>query len=115
MKDDEKVLLVRSLKSWFTAFMPFTYTLKENLYGGTTVQTDLAPTGVNNSKVNVWYYLTRNFAVGEWFSSSQIILSEIEGNIGEWQLRYILRELVKTGKLAKRGSKKYLEYSRTQA
>ena len=114
MKDDEKVLLVRSLKSWFNGFMPFTFTLKENLYGCTTVQTDLAPAGVNNSKATVWFYLSRNFEVGEWFSSSQIILSEIEGNVPEWQLRRILSDFVKTGKLLRRGSKKYLEYSRAK-
>lgn len=114
MKDDEKVLLVRSLKSWFSGFLPFTYTLKENLYGGTTMQTDLAPAGVNNSKAAVWFYLSRNFEVGEWFSSSQIILSEIEGNVPEWQLRRILSDFVKTGKLLRRGSKKYLEYSRAK-
>ena len=111
MKDDEKVLLVRSLKSWFTAFMPFTYTLKENLYGGTTVQTDLAPTGVNNSKSAVWYYLTQNFAVGEWFSRAQIVLSEIEGTVTERQVRYILSDLAKNGKLLTRGTKKTQEYS----
>lgn len=115
MKDDEKVLLVRTLKSWFSSFMPFTYTMKENLYGGTSIKTDLAPASVNNSKIAVWNYLYLNFSAGEWFSSSQIILSEIECNIDEWQLRRILRDFVKNGKLLRRGSKKYLEYSLTKS
>ena len=111
MKDDEKVLLVRPLKTWFSAFMPFTYTLKESVKGGTVVQTDLAPATVNNSKIYVWNYLVRTFAIGEWFSFSQIALSAIEGNITEWQLRRILTEFVKNEKLNRRGATKSLEYS----
>ena len=111
MKDDEKSLLVRPLKSWFSTFMPFTYTLKEGLYGGTIVQTDLAPASVNNSKIAVWNYLRSNFALNEWFTKSQIIPSEIEGHVTEWHLKRILTDFVKTGKLQKRGATKFSEYS----
>ena len=111
MKDDEKVLLVHHLKSWFTPFTPFTYTLKENIYGGTTLQTDLAPAGVNNSKSAVWYYLIQNFNPGEWFTTSQIILSEIEGTVADRQLRRILADFCKNGRLERRGSTKNCEYS----
>ena len=111
MKEDERTLLVRPLKSWFATFMPFTYKLTENLYGGTTIQTDLAPASVNSSKIAVWNYLRDNFEVGEWFSFSQIILSEIEGNVTEWQLRRILTHFVKNGKLQRKGFTKNLEYS----
>ena len=114
MKEDEKLLLVRPLKSWFSSFMPFTYTLKEGLYGGTVIQTDLAPTSVNNSKIAVWNYLRTNFTSDEWFAKSQIIASEIEGNESEWQLKRILTEFVKTGKLQKRGATKFSEYSFTK-
>ncbi len=111
MKDNEKVLLVRALKSWFTSFTPFTYTLKENMYGGTVVQTDLAPAGIITSKASVWLYLQTTFAKGEWFASSQIIVSEIGGTVTTSQLRRILAELVKSGKLERRGVKKTLEFS----
>ena len=111
MKEDEKVLLVHPLKSWFSSFMPFTYTLKENFYGGTTVQTDLAPIAVNNSKIAVWNYLLATFSAGEWFTRAQIVMSEIEGNITERQVRYILAEFVKNGKLQSRGKNKSQEYS----
>ena len=111
MKDDEKVLLVRPLKTWFSAFMPFTYTLKEGFYGGTVMQMDLAPAAVNNIKIFVWNYLVNTFSKDEWFSTSQIILSEIEGNITERQLRNILADFVKNGKLQRRGAKKTLEYA----
>ena len=111
MKEDEKTLLVRSLKSWFSTFMPFTYTLKEGFYGGTVVQTDLAPSSVNNTKIAVWNYLRETFASEEWFSRSQIVLSEIEGDISERQVRYILADFVKSGKLQTRGKNKTQEYS----
>ena len=113
MKEDEKMLLVRPLKSWFSSFMPFTYTLKENLYGGTTMQTDLAPASVNNSKIAVWNYILSNFAPNEWFSTSQFVLSAIESSVADWQLRRILADFVKNGKLQRRGSKKSLEFSYT--
>ena len=111
MKDDEKVLLVRALKSWFSSFTPFTYTLKESIYGGTTLQTDLAPAGVNNSKALTWLYLQTAFAKGEWFAINQIVRSEISGNVTERQLRSILADLVKNGKLRKRGTTRNSEYS----
>ena len=111
MKDNESVLLVKPVKSWFRTFTPFTYTLKEGLYGGTVVQTDLAPTGVNNSKIAVWTYLVETFTPGEWFSRSQIVLTEIEGNVSERQVRYILSDYVKNGKLQTRGKNKSQEYS----
>ena len=111
MKEDEKTLLVKPLKTWFSAFMPFTYSLREGFYGGTTIQTDLAPASVNNSKIYVWNYLRDTFAPGEWFSFSQIILSEIEGDMKDWQVRRILADLAKKGKLNKRGSTRNAEYS----
>ena len=111
MKDDEKVLLVRPLKTWFSAFMPFTYTLKENFSGGTVMQTDLAPASVNNTKIYVWNYLLGVFSTGEWFSLGDIVLSEIEGEISIHQLKRILADFVKSGKLIKRGTTRSMEYS----
>ena len=111
MKDDDETLLVRHLKNWFKTFSPFTYKITEDFYGNTVMQTDLAPAGINNSRIAVWEYLTETFQKGEWFSRSQIILSEIEGNLTERQLRYILASFVDGGKLQQRGSKKLSEYS----
>lgn len=111
MKEDEGTLLVRPLKTWFNTFMPFTYKITEDLYGNTVVQTDLAPASVNNSKIIVWNYLIDNFDTEEWFTTSQIILSEMSGNITERQLRHILASFVESGKLQRRGIKKSLEYA----
>ena len=111
MKEDEKTLLVRPLKTWFSAFMPFTYRITEDLDGNTIMQMDLAPATVNNSKIAVWNYLNKAFAPGEWFSTSQIILSEISYDINDWQLRRTLADFVNKGKLQRRGAKKSLEFS----
>ena len=75
------------------------------------MQTDLAPASVNNSRIAVWNYLQNTFAKGEWFSVGQIILSEIEGDVSERQIRSILSEFVKSGKLQTRGANRYMEYS----
>lgn len=112
MKEDDETLLVRPLKNWFKTFSPFTYKITEDFNGETVLQTDMAPAGINNNRLNVWNYLSDTFEKGEWFSRSQIILSEIEGNISERQLRYILSSFVNEGKLQQRGSKKLSEYSR---
>ena len=111
MKEDEKTLLVRPLKTWFSAFMPFTYRITEDLDGNTIMQMDLAPATVNNSRIAVWNYLNKAFAPGEWFSTSQIILSEISYDINDWQLRRILADFVNKGKLQRRGAKKSLEFA----
>lgn len=111
MKDDEKTLLVKPLKTWFSAFMPFTYRLALDLWGRTVMQTDLAPAAVNNVKIAVWNYLYETFPKGEWFSVGQLVLSEIECEVSERQIRRILADFVKTGKLQTRGSNRYMEYS----
>ena len=110
MKDDEKTLLVKPLKTWFSAFMPFTYRLALDLWGRTVMQTDLAPAAVNNSRIAVWNYLYETFSKGEWFSMGNIVMSEIQCEISERQLRRILTDLVKTGKLQTRGANRYTEY-----
>ena len=111
MKDDEQTLLVRQLKNWFRGFTPFTYKITEDLYGNTVMQTDLAPAGVSNARIAVWNYLTDTFKKGEWFSPTQIILSEITPAVSIWQLRRILANFVSTGKLDKRGSTRDTEYA----
>ena len=113
MKDNEKVLLVKPLKTWFSMFMPFTYCITESLYGQPVMETDLAPDVPEDPKAAVWNYLRQVFARGEWFSTSQIIISEIQSNhpIAEWQLRRILDNFVKNKKLERRGAKKFLEFS----
>lgn len=113
MKDDEKTLLVRPLKTWFSAFMPFTYKLTQDFYGHTTMETNLAPEGINNVKSAFWNYLVSAFQPGEWFSFSQIIVSEIDAEISERQIRNLLESFLKMGKLSRRGAKKYIEYSIT--
>ena len=110
MKEDESTLLVRPLKTWFSSFMPFTYRITEDLDGNTVMETDLAPATVNNSRIAVWNYLISAFDIDEWFSIQQIEIGEIKSNVTSRQIRTILNEFVKTGKLEKRGETKGSEY-----
>lgn len=111
MKDNEKSLLVRPLKSWFSPFIPFSFAIKEDLYGHPFIDVDLAPDGVNNSKLAFWTYLQKNFKQGEWFSLGQIVLSEINADISIHQIKRYLAVLVSSHKLNKRGFTKSAEYS----
>ena len=104
-------LLVRPLKTWFPTFMPFTYKISEDINGHTVMQTDLAPASVGTAKIAVWNYIRKKFNSNEWFSLSQIPLSEIEGNPPIWQVRRILASFEKNKKLQRRGATKTLEYS----
>ena len=113
ISDGEKILQVRPLKSWFRAFDIFTYKIGEDLYGHSVIETNLAPDDRNggNSRIAVWNYLTDAFRPGEWFTASQIFLSEIEGDVSERQLKTVFQEFVRAGKLAKRGATSNTEYS----
>ena len=111
MKDNEKILLVRPLKTWFSAFMPFTYQITESLYGQPVMETDLAPDVPGNPKAAVWNYLTQVFTRGEWFSLGSIVLSEINPPVSIWQVKRILGDFVKSGKLQKKGTTRDTEYS----
>ncbi len=111
MKEDEATLLVRPLKTWFSAFMPFTYRMTEDLNGNTIMQTDLSPANVNNSRIAVWNYLISTFEIGEWFTIQEIALTEITPAVTYRQLRRILSDFATNGKLLKRGTTKDSEYS----
>ena len=75
------------------------------------MQIDLAPEGVNNSKIAVWNYLQDTFKPGEWFSLNNIVISEITPAVSIWQVKRILSDFVKNGKLKKQGTTKNSEYS----
>ena len=111
MKEDEKTLLVRTLKTWFSSFMPFTYRITEDLDGHTIMETDLAPATVNNSRIAVWNYLIATFEIGEWFTIQQIVLTDITPAVTYRQLRSILTEFATKEKLFKRGNTRNSEYS----
>ena len=110
LKDDEKTLLVRPLKTWFSAFIPFTYRISENNDGRTVIETDLAPATINNAKIAFENYLHKTFADGEWFSFANIAFEEINPTVTPRQGRRILADFVNKGKLKKRGMTKDVEY-----
>ena len=111
-KDDEKVLLVKPLKSWFTKFMPFTYKLEATDDEHTSMLVDLAPSVVaeiNRTKFNLQTLLEERFEPGQWFKASDIPIEEL--GIMMRQVRRILNEFVNMKKLRMRGENKGREYS----
>ena len=111
LKEDEKTLLVRPLKTWFSAFTPFTYKISEdNSSGRTVIETDLAPASVNNSRITVWTYIEKTFSPDTWFSLQDIDLNEIEGNVSIHQVKRCLAEFLKIKKLEKKGFTKNTTY-----
>mgnify|MGYP002624051317 FL=1 len=111
IESDGKVLKVRPLKTWFKFFNSFNFTIGEDFWGHSTMTTDLEPKDVNNSRNGVWNYLVDTFKPGEWFSYSQIILSEITPPVSIAQVRRMLSNFVKSGKLQQRGTTRNMEYS----
>ena len=108
-QEEDSILLVKSVKSWFKSFMPFTYSIKEGLYGQAVLETDLAPSIVNDSRVKVWNYLLETFGTGNWFTRAEIVVSEI-GGMPDSTLKRVLKTLENSGKLQTRGGKKNREY-----
>ena len=112
-KEDDKVLLVKALKSWFSKFMPFTYKLTEDTEEHTTMHVDLAPSvveEVSRTKLDLELLLRDMFTPGQWFKASEIPLQSIGKGITIRQLRRLLAEFVNTKKLKKRGQLKSTEY-----
>ena len=110
VKEDEHTLLVRTLKTWFSTFMPFTYKISEDVDGRTIIETDLVPEAINNTKITIWNYVQTKFSFGERFSTSDFTLTGI--SLGDRQVRRILNDFVKNNKLKRRGSTRNTEYSR---
>lgn len=111
IKEDGKNLLVRTLKTWFSYFTPFSYKISESSDGKTTIlETDLAPQVPGSSKNFVWNYLQKTFPPGKWFSWRDIDLNEIESNVSERNAKAIIANFVKNKKIKKRGTTKNAEY-----
>ena len=111
-KDDEKVLLVKSLKSWFSKFMPFTYKLTQDGDEHTKMVIDLAPavvTEINRTKFDLELMLRDLFEPNQWFKASDVPLVALD--ITPRQLRRLLSDFVNSKKLKKRGQLKSTEYA----
>lgn len=111
---DEGLLIVKSIKSWFSKFMPFTYKLTEDAEGHTMMEVDIAPSvinDVNHTKFDLEMLLKSCFEPGQWFKASDVPLNLIDKKITSRQLRRILTVFVNTKKLRKRGQLKGTEYA----
>ena len=113
--ENDKTLLVWSLKSWFQDFMPFTYKLAEGKNGRTVMLIDLAPNnvaGVHKAKFELWTYIQQHYTPDEWFKSSELLqaVKDLLG-ISLKQLQRYLSSFVASKKLKQRGQLKTTEYS----
>lgn len=114
-KEEESVLLVKSLKSWFSKFMPFTYKLTQDGDEHTKMVIDLAPsvvTEISRTKVDLELMLHDLFEPNQWFKASDVPLVALE--ITSRQLRRLLNDFVNSKKLKKRGERKGTEYALTR-
>ena len=109
---EEKNLQVRTLKTWFRATKPFNFKITHDLYGRPVIATNFSPDESTNARVAVWNYLESTFDNGEWFSASDVYMSEFNGvEVSERLYRKIITEFLESGKLKKRGTTKNVEYS----
>ena len=110
IKDDDRTLLVKSMKAWFPKFMPFTYKLTDGTDNHTTMNVDLAPAAVdavNQTKFNLWLHIVDTFKPNEWFKAPALQYE----NLSTRQIRRYLSAFVMGKKLRRRGEKKNTEYA----
>ena len=103
---DNKVVLVKSVKSWYKEFLPFTFAINNDEVG-THMYVDLMPSFSQEKKDTLkdllLHHLRGKYAVNEWFKSSDIP-NNFSGEIVS--TRHILRllmTLVDEGEIIKKG------------
>ena len=113
LQPNEKTLFVRPLKTWFSSFPPFTFTISEDTNGHPVISTDLAPAGTvgNSIKDKTWSYIQKKFTPNDWFRISQIDCLEIsKKDMNIYKLRRFMSDFVQEGKLIQEGEKKATQY-----
>ena len=108
-----KTLFVRPLKTWFSSFSPFTFTISEDTNGHPVVSTDLAPAGTvgDSIKDKTWAYIQGKFTPNEWFRISQLDCLEIsKKDMNIYKLRRFMSDFVQEGKLIQEGERKATQY-----
>ena len=112
--EDSSLLVVKSVKSWFAKFMPFTYKLTEDTDGHTAMKIDIAPSvvkDIRDTKFELLMLLRDFFEPGQWFKASDIPMHRMDKKITPRQLRRLLAVFVDNKHLRKRGELKGTEYS----
>ena len=106
---DNKVQLVKTVKTWDKKIIPFSFQIVENDAGNLDLLIDLNPfrNEHGNVKAAVWEFINNNFAPGVWFKSGDL------RNCGA-TLRYAktcIKQFVEEDKLKTRGQGKGTEYA----
>lgn len=112
-ENNVKKILVKSIKSWFSEFMPFTYQLTDGNDGRTVMVIDLAPkevSDINKTQFELWVCIQQNYEPDEWFKASEIHQA-LGNSITLRQVQRYLSAFVASKKLRKRGDNRTTEYS----
>ena len=109
--EDEKILMVKPLKTWFKPFEIFTFRLAEDLDGRPTLDAYPGePSSLSRSEQVVEAYLRQTFTSGTWFALSDIKTKAISPTTSIWQVKRALGALVSSGSLLKKSSRRYTQY-----
>jgi len=100
--------LVKIQKAWFKNPAPFTYGLKEDGFGRTVMEIDLAPKVKNDSRSRVMDYIDQTYTFDEWFKCGDV---SDAAAVPERTVRSYLADMMNRGVLKKRGQNKTMEYA----
>ena len=106
--ENERVNIVRQLKSWDRKFTPFSFKIIETDTGLIDMDINLDPPQAPSARSIIWDYIKRTYQLGEWFRAED--LKEVS-NVGQRQIRRILDDFIKQRKLQERGETKGKEYA----
>ena len=106
---DNKVQLVKSVKTWDRKIAPFTFQLVSDDSGRVDMEFDLNPFRSEHGSVKgrLWDFIEQNYKPGVWFKSGDLKNSGTSTRY----MKTCLAEFVADGKLNRRGNNKGIEYA----
>jgi hypothetical protein len=105
---DQMKNLVKIQKAWFKNPAPFVYGVKEDDFGRTVMEIDLAPKVKHDQKSSVMDCIEQTYTFDEWFKCGDI--ADATG-VRERTIRNYLADLINRGIVKKRGEYKTTEYA----
>ena len=106
---DNKVQLVKTVKSWDRNIAPFTFRLVNDDSGRADMEFDLNPfrSERGNVKGKLWDFIEQNYKPGVWFKKGDLKSS----GVSDRYLNVCLNDFVTDGKLNRRGYHRGIEYA----
>ena len=97
-----KYQVVKSLKTWFIEFQPFSFTIEDDEEGNPFMRFDLDPSLTDSKRSLVWQRITSNFEPGEEFTKAKIV-QICSGIVSKPYIDKCFIQWTSQGKLAKTG------------